>query len=61
MWLLRVENFGPLLVESDIAGNSLFERNNAELSGRVAGLYEGLRPPALSRYGETDNKTDELI
>jgi L(+)-tartrate dehydratase beta subunit len=48
-------------VESDIAGNSLFERNNAELSGRVAGLYEGLRPPALSRYGETDNKTDELI
>lgn len=61
MWLFRVENFGPLLVESDVAGNSLFERNNAELSGRVAGLYEGLRPPALSRYGETDDKTDELI
>ncbi|MEC9367121.1 MAG: fumarate hydratase C-terminal domain-containing protein [Pseudomonadota bacterium] len=61
MWILRVENFGPLLVESDIKGNSLFERNNAEVNKRVEGLYEGLRPPALSRYGETDRKTDELI
>ncbi len=61
MWILKVENFGPLLVESDLAGNSLFERNNAEVNARVDGLYEGLKPPALSRYGETRNKTDELI
>lgn len=61
MWILEVENFGPLLVESDLKGNSLFERNNAEVNQRVAGLYEGLKPPALSRYGETDRKTDELI
>lgn len=61
MWILRVENFGPLLVESDLKGNSLFERNNAEVNARVQGLYEGLRPPALSRYGETGDKTEELI
>ncbi len=61
MWILRVENFGPLLVESDLAGNSLFERNNADVNRRVQGLYEGLRPPALSRYGETSDKTEELI
>lgn len=61
MWILRVSNFGPLLVESDAAGNSLFERNNADVNRRVSKLYEGLRPPALSRYGETDDKTDELI
>lgn len=61
MWILRVENFGPLLVESDLKGNSLFERNNAEVNARVESLYEGLKPPALSRYGETRNKTDELI
>lgn len=61
MWILQLENFGPLLVESDIKGNSLFERNNAEVNARVESLYEGLRPPALSRYGETRNKTDELI
>ncbi len=61
MWILKLENFGPLLVESDIHGNSLFERNNAEINKRVEGLYEGLKPPALRRYGETRNKTDELI
>ena len=61
MWILKVENFGPLLVESDLAGNSLFERNNVEVNARVDDLYAGLKPPALSRYGETRNKTDELI
>lgn len=61
MWIMKLENFGPLLVESDIHGNSLFERNNKEVNKRVEGLYEGLAPPALRRYGETRNKTDELI
>lgn len=61
MWILQLEKFGPLLVESDIHGNSLFEKNNAEINSRVEGLYEGLKPPALSRYGETRNKTEELI
>lgn len=61
MWILKLNNFGPLLVESDIHGNSLFERNNAEVNSNVESLYEGLKPPALSRYGETRNKTDELI
>ncbi len=61
MWLLRVENFGPLLVESDLAGNSLFEKNNAEIATRVSRLYEGLREPALRRYGESRDKTEEVI
>jgi L(+)-tartrate dehydratase beta subunit len=61
MWILQLENFGPLLVESDFHGHSLFEKNNAEVNERVEALYEGLKPPALSRYGETRNKTDELI
>jgi L(+)-tartrate dehydratase beta subunit len=61
MWILRVEKFGPLLVESDVAGNSLFETNNAQVNERVQGLYEGLKQPALRRYGETRDKTDELI
>jgi L(+)-tartrate dehydratase beta subunit len=61
MWILKVENFGPLLVECDVNGNSLFERNNAEINERVESLYEGLKPPALSRFGETSDKTDELI
>ncbi|MEK9828589.1 MAG: fumarate hydratase C-terminal domain-containing protein [Rhodospirillales bacterium] len=61
MWVLRVENFGPLLVESDLQGRSLFEENNAEVNGKIAKLYDGLKAPSLSRYGETDDKTKELI
>ena len=61
IWVLEVENFGPLLVESDADGNSLFERTNRELQGRIEGLYEGLKRPALGRFGETDDRKRELI
>lgn len=61
MWILRVENFGPLLVESDREGNSLFETNNAAINRNIENLYKGLKMPALGRFGETGKKTDELI
>ncbi len=61
LWVFEVENFGPLLVESDAKGNSLFEQNNRAMAARIDALYEGLKPPALRRYGETDDRKDELI
>ena len=61
MWVLRVRNFGPLLVESDLRGNSLFESNNARINVNIERLYDGLKKPALGRYGETRDKTEELI
>jgi L(+)-tartrate dehydratase beta subunit len=61
VWVLDVENFGPFLVESDLDGNSLFERENAKIAPGLAHLYEGTRPATLRRYGETDDKTDEVI
>ncbi|HEY2186151.1 MAG TPA: fumarate hydratase C-terminal domain-containing protein [Xanthobacteraceae bacterium] len=61
VWVLEVENFGPFLVESDLAGNSLFERENAKIAPGLAKLYAGTRPATLRRYGETDDKTDEVI
>jgi L(+)-tartrate dehydratase beta subunit len=61
LWVFEVENFGPLLVESDAQGNSLFETHNRQLAARIEGLYEGLKEPALRRYGETDDRKDELI
>ncbi|MCR9175871.1 MAG: fumarate hydratase C-terminal domain-containing protein [Alphaproteobacteria bacterium] len=61
MWVLEVEKFGPLLVESDLEGNSLFERNNKIVNQGLARLYEGLRPPSLARYGETDDRGKEVI
>ena len=61
IWVLDVENFGPFLVESDLNGNSLFERENAKIAPNIDKLYAGTKPATLRRYGETDNKTDEVI
>lgn len=61
VWVLDVENFGPFLVESDLQGNSLFERENAKIAPGIEQLYAGTRPATLRRYGETDDKTEEVI
>lgn len=61
LWIFEVENFGPFLVESDLDGNSLFEQQSKFITPGFARLYEGLKAPALKRYGETDDRKDELI
>lgn len=61
MWIFEVENFGPFIVESDLQGNSLFEQQSKLINSKFDALYEGLKPPALSRYGETNDRKDELI
>ncbi len=61
MWVLDVERLGPFLVESDIEGNSLFERENAKVSANLGRLYAGTQPPALRRFGESDDRSDEII
>ncbi len=61
LWVIEVENFGPFLVESDLEGNSLFERENAKIAANLHKAYEGTKPAVLKRFGETDDRTDELI
>ena len=61
IWVIDVENFGPFLVESDLEGNSLFERENAKVAANIGGLYEGLKPAIMKRYGETDDREEEVI
>ena len=61
VWALDVENFGPFLVESDLAGNSLFEIENRKIAAGLDRIYAGTRPATLHRYGETDDKTKEVI
>jgi len=61
MWVFEVENFGPFIVESDLQGNSLFEQHNKLINANLEKLYDGLKAPALSRFGETDDRKDELI
>jgi len=61
MWVLEVEDFGPFIAESDMDGNSLFERENAKIAAGLDKVYEGTRPAVLKRFGETDDRADELI
>ncbi|MDA8637137.1 fumarate hydratase C-terminal domain-containing protein [Rhodospirillales bacterium] len=61
MWMVEVENFGPFIADSDLQGNSLFERETAKVNAGLEKLYEGTKPPALHRFGETDDREDEVI
>jgi len=61
MWLFKVKNFGPFLVDSDLAGNSLFAQQGVLINKNIESLYDGLKEPALHRYGETRDRKDELM
>ena len=61
IWVFEVENFGPLIVESDMDGNSLFEQQAALVNEKVDAAYGDLKRPALARYGETTNRKDEVV
>jgi L(+)-tartrate dehydratase beta subunit len=61
IWVLDVNNFRPFLVESDLAGNSLFERENAKFAPNIAKLYAATKPVTMRRSGETDDNTEGII
>jgi L(+)-tartrate dehydratase beta subunit len=61
MWVLKCNKMGPFIVASDMNGDCLFERENAKIAKNVARVYEGTKPATLKRYGESDDRTDEVI
>lgn len=61
MWVIRCKRMGPFIVASDVHGNCLFERENERISQNLEHVYEGTKPAVLKRFGETDNRRDELI
>jgi len=61
MWVIRCNKMGPFIVASDHEGNCLFERENERISKNLDKVYEGTKPATLKRFGETDDKSDELI
>jgi L(+)-tartrate dehydratase beta subunit len=52
MWMVEVENFGPFIADSDLQGNSLFERETAKVNAGLEKLYEGTKP---------NDREDEVI
>lgn len=61
MWVIKCKRMGPFIVASDLDGNCLFERENERISANMAHIYEGTKPAVLKRFGETDDRTEELI
>ncbi|GAB4548263.1 MAG: fumarate hydratase C-terminal domain-containing protein [Anaerolineae bacterium] len=61
MWVLDIENFGPLIVDCDKEGNSLFEKLNKQVDEKLAKVFEGLPEPTLKRYGELTRFEDEVL
>ncbi|MGB3688500.1 MAG: fumarate hydratase C-terminal domain-containing protein [Jannaschia helgolandensis] len=61
MWVIKCNNMGPFIVASDKNGDCLFERENAKVAQNLERVYEGTRPATLKRYGETDDRSDEVI
>lgn len=61
MWMFEVEKFGPFIVDSDLEGNSLFAAQGELVNQNIESLYDGLKKPTLHRYGETDDRKDELM
>jgi L(+)-tartrate dehydratase beta subunit len=61
LWVLEVERLGPLLVEGDRVGRSLFALANREIDRRLAEVYAGLPAYAMGRFGETVSRADEVV
>jgi L(+)-tartrate dehydratase beta subunit len=61
MWVLKCNKMGPFIVASDLNGDCLFERENAKIAKNIEAVYEGTKPAVLKRYGETDDRSDEVI
>jgi hypothetical protein len=61
MWVLDVHQFGPLIVDCDHQGNSLFEKLNRQVDEKLAEAYRGLPELTLKRLGEVQRYEDEIL
>ena len=61
MWLLEVEELGPLLVDGDTEGRSYAAEHAGEVDAPVRALYAALPELILKRFGEVTDPTAELI
>src|SRR4051794_38400456 len=61
MWLLEVEELGPLLVDGDSEGNSYVADHAAEVNAPLLEIYKELPELILKRFGEVRDPTEELI
>ncbi len=61
MWLLEVEELGPLLVEGDTLGNSFNAMHADGVNAPLYEIYKDLPELILKRFGEVRDPAQELI
>jgi L(+)-tartrate dehydratase alpha subunit len=61
MWLLEVNELGPLLVDGDSEGNSYVAEHAEEVNAPLLEIYKELPELILKRFGEVTDPTQELI
>jgi tartrate/fumarate subfamily iron-sulfur-dependent hydro-lyase beta chain len=61
MWLLEVQELGPLLVDGDSEGNSYVAEHADEVNAPLVEIYKELPELILKRFGEVRDPTEELI
>jgi L(+)-tartrate dehydratase alpha subunit len=61
MWLLEVNELGPLLVDGDSEGNSYVAEHADEVNAPLLEIYKELPELILKRFGEVTDPTQELI
>jgi L(+)-tartrate dehydratase alpha subunit len=61
MWLLEVEELGPLLVDGDTLGNSYVAEHADEVNAPLMEIYKELPELILKRLGEVADPAEELI
>ena len=61
MWLLEVNELGPLLVDGDSQGNSYVADHADEVNAPLIEIYKELPGLILKRFGEVTDPTQELI
>ncbi|HEX3598917.1 MAG TPA: fumarate hydratase [Lacipirellulaceae bacterium] len=61
MWLLEVDELGPLLVDGDSEGNSYVAEHADEVNAPLLEIYKELPEIILKRFGEVTDPTQELI
>ena len=62
LWVIRVRNFGPFIVDGDCTGASLADQAIEEVNPNFAAAYARMSPHVLKRMGEiTQELEDEVI
>lgn len=62
MWVIRVRNFGPFIVDGDCTGASLADQAIEAANPKFAEVYSRMSPHVLKRIGEiTQELNDEVI